>query len=93
MEKIEEPFNIQVLNSGDKWFFFSRKTNELIIEIEFYPNSFLWSAFEPVIKDEKLYYSLGMEGEGFLSYDKGVEMIEILSNRKELICLVEFLFS
>lgn len=69
-----------------KHYFYSKKTNNLIVEIEYFPNSntFVFWTYNPLKEDVALYNSIGLIGTDELSEAEGNNFIKTLKENKKL---------
>ena len=63
------------LFGNEKYFFYSKKTNELLIELEDFGNVFVYWTYEPNKIDKKLFDELGYVGSEEISKEEGLEML------------------
>lgn len=65
--------------------FFSKKTNNLLIEFELFQNSFVFWTFDPCKEDQKLFNKIGLTGSDEISLTDGNNAIDILRKSKQLL--------
>ena len=63
---------------------YSKKTGNLLIQLENFGNVFVYWTWCPMPSDKKLYNDLGYDGHEEISKQEGKEMIDFLENHKSV---------